>query len=62
VHDFLVGVDANQPIDRSLALAGGQLLGIAIARYILEVTPLAEMPLDELVERIGPSIQAQLDF
>jgi AcrR family transcriptional regulator len=61
VHDFLVGVDATQPIDPGLALAGGQLLGVAIARYVLEAAPLADMPLDELVERIGPSIQRQLD-
>ncbi|NRQ40924.1 TetR/AcrR family transcriptional regulator [Nonomuraea sp. NN258] len=42
------------------ALVAAQLLGVALARYILAFPPAAEMSKDELVAWVGPSIQRYL--
>lgn len=42
------------------ALAGAQVLGMAIMRYVLKVPALVEVPNDVLVERLGPILQAHL--
>lgn len=39
-----------------LALAGTHLLGIAVARHILGVPPIAELSVETLVEEVGPTI------
>ncbi len=41
-------------------LAGAQLMGVAIARYVVRMEPLASMPPDEVADLIGPSIQGYL--
>jgi AcrR family transcriptional regulator len=41
-------------------LAASQLLGVAIARYILEVPALVAMSTDELVKLVAPAVDAQL--
>jgi AcrR family transcriptional regulator len=41
-------------------LAASELLGVAIARYILEVPELVAMPTDELVDLLAPAVAAQL--
>jgi hypothetical protein len=37
-----------------------QLLGIAYLRYVLRVDPVASTPMEELVARVTPVIQAHL--
>jgi AcrR family transcriptional regulator len=52
----LSGPDAELRID----LAMSQLLGIAYLRYALRVDPVASTPMEELVARVTPVIQAHL--
>lgn len=42
------------------ALAASQIAGLLVARYILQLAPIAEASVDELVQRIGPTIQRYL--
>jgi hypothetical protein len=37
-----------------------QILGIAVARYIIRIEPIASAPVDELVSRFGPIVQQRL--
>jgi AcrR family transcriptional regulator len=48
--------DAELRID----LAMSQLLGIAYLRHILGVEPIASTPVDELIARVAPTIDAHL--
>ncbi len=41
-------------------LVFSQMLGVAIARYVVEVEPLASLPVDELARRLGPVLQHHL--
>ncbi|MGW9632022.1 TetR/AcrR family transcriptional regulator [Agromyces sp. NPDC055520] len=41
-------------------LAASQLVGIIMIRYVLEFEPLASIGVDELVRRVGPSVQMHL--
>ena len=43
-----------------ISLAGAHLLGVAFARYILRMPPLADLPHDALVAEIAPTIQRYL--
>jgi AcrR family transcriptional regulator len=40
---------------------GTQMLGLAIARYVLRVEPIASAPPEEIVKLIGPTVQRYLD-
>jgi AcrR family transcriptional regulator len=42
------------------ALAGSQLVGLALARYVIGLEPVARAPTDELVRRVGPVVQLHL--
>lgn len=42
------------------SLAASQVLGMALCRYVLAFGPLADMPRDELVAWIGPTLQRYL--
>jgi AcrR family transcriptional regulator len=42
------------------SLVATQVAGLLIARYILRLPALAEAPVDELVKRIAPNVQAYL--
>lgn len=53
-----LGPDEGAP--RRASLVASQILGLIVARYVLEVEPLASMAPDELVRSIGPSIQRYL--
>ncbi len=46
---------------RRMALAGAQLVGLVFGRSILQLEPLVESDLDELVAAVGPVIQHHLD-
>lgn len=41
-------------------LVASQMAGMLMTRYVLELQPIADAPIDELVERIGPTIQRYL--
>ena len=41
-------------------LAGSQIVGLAIARYVIGVEPLASASIDEVARAIGPTIQRYL--
>jgi len=41
-------------------LAGTQLIGLALARHVVQVEPLASAPVERLVRAIGPTIQRYL--
>ncbi|MBA2698883.1 MAG: TetR/AcrR family transcriptional regulator [Nocardioidaceae bacterium] len=42
-------------------LVASQLLGLALARYLLRLEPLASLPAAEVVAAIGPTLQRYLD-
>lgn len=54
-----VAVRADQPQLRG-ALAAGHLLGLAMARYVLEIEPLASMTGEEVVALAGSTLQRLL--
>jgi hypothetical protein len=65
----LVNRAVLNPVARSLGvessavrveLVGAQLVGLAMLRYVLEVEPIASLSVDELVERMAPSVRATL--
>lgn len=39
-----------------LALAGSQLLGLVVARYVLKISPLAGLSIEEIAQHVGPTI------
>ncbi len=43
-----------------VSLVASQLVGLAMARYVLEIEPLNTASIDEVVERIAPTIQRYL--
>lgn len=43
-----------------VALAGSQLLGLLMARYVVQVPPLALLPIDELAALVGPTLDRYL--
>ena len=45
---------------RATAVAS-QMLGLAVARYVLRIEPLASAPPDEIVALIGPTVQRYID-
>jgi hypothetical protein len=42
------------------ALAGSQLIGLVLARYIVRVEPLASMTPDEVAAAVGPTVERYL--
>jgi AcrR family transcriptional regulator len=58
-HDFLPHVAADRPETR-IALAGAHLMGVALARYVVQVPPLANLDRDELIATCAPVIQRYL--
>lgn len=59
---ILAMIDVADESDAPLraTLVGSQLVGLAIARYIIRVEPLASAPRETLVAAIGPTIQRYL--
>ncbi|MGH3459678.1 TetR family transcriptional regulator, partial [Aeromicrobium sp.] len=55
--------DALEGEDRELraTLVGAQLFGMAMARYVLRLEPLAHTGIDEVVRRFAPSLQRLMD-
>lgn len=49
---------SGQPdADLRATLAGSQVVGLAMARYVIGVEPLASASIDDLVRAIGPTVQ-----
>jgi hypothetical protein len=46
--------------DLRAALVGSQLVGLALARYVVGVEPLASAPTETVAAAIGPTIQRYL--
>lgn len=40
-----------------MELAAAQLIGVATVRYVLEVEPVASMPVDDLVRHLAPTMR-----
>ncbi|HET6820553.1 MAG TPA: TetR family transcriptional regulator [Candidatus Limnocylindria bacterium] len=52
---------SGQPdADLRATLAGSQVVGLAMARYVIGVEPLASASIDDLVRAIGPTVQRYL--
>ena len=49
-------LELDQPQLRA-ALAGSQLVGLAMMRYVVKVEPIASMPRDQLARFVGPVLQ-----
>jgi AcrR family transcriptional regulator len=49
----------DQPETRAV-LIGVQVVGIALARYVVQVEPLASLPASEVVELVAPTFQRHL--
>jgi AcrR family transcriptional regulator len=52
------GVD--DALVQRVSLAAAHLLGVAFARHILRMPPLADLPHDDLVDEVAPTIQRYL--
>ena len=52
-------LDVDQPDVRAV-LAGVQVVGIALARYVVRVEPLASMPAERVIELLAPVFQRVL--
>ena len=57
-----VGGAAGVDLQHDVAAEPGarQVLGLILTRYVLEVEPIASMPVDDLVEIYAPTIQRYL--
>lgn len=53
-----LGVD---DVELRMSLVGSQLMGIVLARYVVEVEPLASASHDQLVAAYAPTLQRYLD-
>jgi AcrR family transcriptional regulator len=62
-HAFLgrltTAIEVDQPELRA-ALVGSQLLGVALARYVLRLEPVASCPPDQLAPAVGATLQRYL--
>jgi AcrR family transcriptional regulator len=56
----LAGGVGGKDAERRAALAGTQILGLGIARYVVRIGPIASASVDDLVVAIGPTIQRYL--
>lgn len=68
VRDFLAsevlgrlrGVLPEADADLRVALVASQLAGVLVARYVLEVEPIASVPVERLIDTVGPAVQRYL--
>lgn len=59
IGPLLAGVARDRPEER-IPLVASQLVGVIATRYIIGFGPMADMPAEVLVARIGPTIQHYL--
>jgi AcrR family transcriptional regulator len=53
-------IEADRPELRA-NLVASQIVGLIVARYVVQVAPLADLPADEVVPLVGPTLQRYLD-
>jgi len=53
-------INPDEP-QRRAALIATQTLGLALCRYVLQLPPIVDMPHDEAVGWLGPTVQRYLD-
>ncbi|GAB17123.1 putative TetR family transcriptional regulator [Gordonia effusa NBRC 100432] len=51
-------LDDNAAVRTSLLAT--QMLGLIVTRYIVQLEPIASMPLDEVAQKVGPTLQRYL--
>ena len=59
VGPALAGLVPDRPEVR-IPLVASQVIGLVIGRYVVALPPLAEMPAEDLVARMGPTLQRYL--
>lgn len=59
LHPVGVGLGIDRPEVR-MPLVASQVLGLILARYVLEIEPVASMPLDDVVAIYAPTLQRYL--
>ncbi|WP_210649970.1 TetR family transcriptional regulator [Nocardioides sp. SYSU D00065] len=59
VGPVLAGLVADRA-DVRIPLVASQVLGLIVARYVVALPPMAQMPADDVVARIGPVLQHYL--
>ena len=59
VGPVLAGLVTDRPEVR-VPLVASQVIGLIVARYVLALPPLAQMPAEDVVARMGPTIQRYL--
>ncbi|OMC06141.1 TetR family transcriptional regulator [Mycobacterium sp. NS-7484] len=58
-----IGPRVDNPVGSAqirIQFVASQLVGVAMARYILELDPFASLPVEQIVETIGPTLQRYL--
>ena len=59
VGPVLAGLVPDRP-DLRIPLVASQVIGLILGRYVLELPPLAQMPAEDVVARVGPTLQRYL--
>ena len=59
VGPVLAGLVADRPEVR-IPLVASQVVGLIVARYVIALPPMAEMPAEDVVARVGPVLQHYL--
>ncbi len=59
VGPVLAGLVTDRPEVR-IPLVASQVVGLIVTRYLLALPPMAEMPADDVVARVGPVLQRYL--
>jgi AcrR family transcriptional regulator len=59
VGPVLAQLVADRPEER-IPLVASQVIGLIVARYLLALPPMAQMPAEDVVARVGPVIQHYL--
>lgn len=59
VGPVLAQLVADRPDDR-IPLVASQVIGLIVTRYLLALPPMAQMPAEDVVARVGPVIQHYL--
>jgi AcrR family transcriptional regulator len=59
VGPVLAGLVRDRPEVR-IPLVASQVIGLIVARYVIALPPLAQMPAEDVVARVGPTLQRYL--
>ena len=60
ILDQIAAIPGIDDARRRGNLVASQLVGLLMTRYVVGIEPLASMPADEVVTRIGPTVQRYL--